>query len=286
MNGISQVDMRMLSNIIFWALHYDTITPQLMMLNFNCKEEFAEASIVALHSLGVLNKNNPGDNKEPWVVMYHELTDIPNDMLNVLQSNGYTLSQLGEALKGMPKEKKKVSSNILTDKTHKWISTEENMPENDTPVIIRLYNPNQIYLENRTEIVYVEDIKIASYNGTEWIIRGPFPLYDFSMCSKMSKVNEGIKVTHWAAPTDKEIDQWDNRYNHLFKYDELKVSIDDEHRESFYRSLILAGSCLAREVANFPKESEVRPKFEAAYKYICDLQTAMDRGGDINALDS
>lgn len=285
MNGINQADMKMLSTIIFWALHYDTITPQLLILHFNCSEEFANAVIVAMHSMGVLNKKNPNNDKEPWIVTYTELTDIPGDMLNLLQMNGYDFKQIAEALKGLPATKKKVSSNILTDTTHSWKTIEDGYPDIDVPVVIRLFDPGKIYMESRTEIVYIEDIKIASWNGVEWIIRGPFPLFDFSTCSKLTKVNEGVKVTHWASSTEKEISQWDHRYDPLYNYTDLKLFVDNDHLESLYKALILAASSLSKEAIQYPSDNEIRQRYEAAYKYICDLQTAIDRGGDINALD-
>ena len=286
MNGINASDMKMLTTIIFWALHYDQVTPQLMMLHFNCKEEFAEASLVALHSIGIINKSNPGDAKEPWLVMYHEITDIPNDLLNVLQMNGYTIVQISEALKGLPKEKKKVSSNILTDKAHKWVSVADEFPEENKKCLIRFYDPEKIYLESRTEIVYLEDIKVASYDGDKWTIDGPFPLYDFSPCSKNETINDGCLVTHWANATEKELEQWEHRFDPHHQYTNFSISIDDDKIESIYRALILAGSCISKEAIQYPSDTDVRIKLEEAYKYICDLQTVMDRGGDINAVDN
>lgn len=285
MNGINASDMKMLTTIIFWALHYDQVTPQLMMLHFNCKEEFARASLVALHSIGIINKSNPGDDKEPWSVMYNEITDIPNDLLNVLQMNGYTIVQISEALKGLPKEKKKVSSNILTDKAHEWVSVADEFPEENKKCLIRFYDLEKIYLESRTEIVYLEDIKVAYYDGNEWKIEGPFPLYDFSPCSKNETINKGCIVTHWANVTEKELEQWEHRFDPHYQYTKFSIEIDDDKNEALYRALILAGSCISKEAIQYPSDNDVRIKLEEAYKFICDMQTVMDRGGDINAMD-
>lgn len=282
MNGINQADMKMLATVIFWALHYDKVTTNLMVLHFNCKEEFAQASLVALHGLGVINRSNPNDENEPWTVMINDIGDINSDMLNILQMNGFTIKQISDALKGLPTEKKKVASNILTDRTHTWFDLDKTKPEEDKLYLIRLCNKNKIFIESRTEIVYIEDIKIAKFVNNEWSIEGPFPLYDFSPCSKMESINDGCIVTHFAEVNEKEIDQWHHRFDPHHKYDSLKIYVDDDNIEDFYRALIIASSCISKEAINYPEDHEVRIKLEEAYKYICDMQTALDRGGNIN----
>lgn len=290
MQGINPADMRILSDIIFWTIHYDYVTPQMLQLKFGCKPEFAIAAFQALYQMGVIGKNNPNDDKEPWVVMYVDIEDIPNEMINVLCQNGKDIKMIIKALEGLPKEKKKVQSNILSDKTHKWIDIEDESPNNGETVLIRIVNPNKIYMENRTELVYMEDLKIATYypnDQDKFLIEGPFPLFDYSPCSlgRFIKYDEGAKVTHWERVIKDQLHQWKHRFDPHSKYETLKLDCSEDHIEELYRALVLAASCIGKEAIQYPKDHEVRLKLEKAYNYMCDLQATMDRGGDINAVD-
>lgn len=289
MQNVNPADMKILSEIIFWAIHYDAVTPQMLMLKMGCKAEFAEAAFHALYSLGVISKNNPNNDKEPWIVMYVSIEDIPNEMINVLCQYGKDIKQIMKALEGLPKEKKKVTSNILSDKAHTWIDIKDEMPNEDEIVVIRMVNENKVYMQSRTELVYMEDLKIAKYcpnNDDIFLIEPPFPLYDYSPCSTNQFINkgDGVKITHWAKLKQEEIDSWHHRFDPHFKYNELKLYCGDDHIEEVYRALVLAASCIGKEAIQYPKDNEVRTKLEKAYNYICDLQAAMDRGGDVNAV--
>ncbi len=279
-----QQNMKMISELIVWAFHYDAITPQMIMLKLNCTADMANAIIITLHTLGILNKNDPSNDAEPWIVMINRLQDIPNHMLNVLQADGHSLEEITEALKGLPKEKKKISSNILSDRAHEWTAVQDKAPEENIPIIIRICNPEKEFIETKTEIVYLEDTKIGLWDGNKWIICGPHPKYDFSPCSDKENLREGCNVTHWAKCSGTELKGWKSRLDPHHKYDHMYIDVDEDKIEDLYRSLILACSCLAKEAIHYPKDHEVRIKLEEAYGYICDFQAAFDRNGSINAI--
>ena len=113
----------------------------------------------------------------------------------------------------------------------------------DKLVLIRLQSPDKVFMESRTEIVYLEDLKIAKFVNGVWEIEGPFPLFDFSPLSKFAKLNDDTIVTHWAELSDKEIEAWHHRFDNHFEYNTFKVEIDDDKKEDIYRALILAASC-------------------------------------------
>ena len=276
-------DLKLLADAIFWVIHYDTVTPQMYMLKTGCTEQFAMAAFVTLHKLGLIVKDNPNDDK-PWFVTVSRIEQLPNDMINMLSANGHDLKAISEAIKGLPKEKKKPTSNILKDKAHKWIEIDNsNMPTN--PVLIRLCNPGITFVESRTEIIYAEDLKIAEWDGGKWVIRGPYPLHDYSPCTDRDKINGGVDVTHWAEVTDKELEQWDHRYDSFHNYDTFSITVDDEMKEKLYHALVLAASALSNDSLQYPPEDETHKALQDAYEYICDLQVVFDRGGDIHAVD-
>lgn len=278
MQGISPADMKMLSTIIFWAIHYDTVNPNMMMLRFGCNEDFALATFTAMENIGVIQQINNAQ----WKVVASKIEELPNGLVNVLCANGFTIKDISDAIKGLPKDKKKISSNILAGETHKWNDIKEVPPTPFAPILIRMQDINQVFMESRTEIVYVEDLKIAHWNSEKWVIEGPFPKYDFSPCSDHENVNEDCEVTHWAEVTEEDLDHWKHRYDPSQEYEEFKIDIDDAHEEELYKATILANSLIMREAMAYPEGHENRLRLESVYRYMCDIQCAIDRGGNIN----
>ena len=277
-------DLKLLADAMFWVLHYDTVTPHMYMLKTGCTEQFAAATFIALSKIGIIVKSNQSSNDFNWIVTITRMDQIPNDMLNVLCANGHDIKSISNALQGLPKGKKKVESNILKDSAHKWNEIGDDVPT-DTPIIIRLTNPNITFMESRNTIIYAEDLKIASYDGVKWTIRGPYPMYDYSPCSNKDQISSDAEVTHWSTVNDKDIENWDHRFDQFHEYNEFKLKVDDDKSEAVYHALLLAASALSNAAVNYNPEDETRQAFEDAYQYICDLQVVFDRGGDINAVD-
>lgn len=278
MQGVNPADMKILATSIFWALHYDTINMNMMMLRFGCNEEFAQATFAAMEGIGVIQKIN----NTTWAVCAGSIEELPNGLVNVLCANGFTIKNISDAIKGLPKDKKKLSSNILAGENHKWIDINEKKPTPFAPVLIRMQDTNKVFAESRTEIVYVEDLKIAHWNSEKWIIEGPFPKYDFSPCSSHENVNEDCIVTHWADVTEEDLDHWKHRFDPANEYEVFKINMDESHQEGLYKATLFANSLLMREAMAYPEDSENRKRLEEAYRYMCDIQCVIDRGGDIN----
>lgn len=139
--------------------------------------------------------------------------------------------------------KKKIISHIL-EEDREWFDSREKKPNPNQRVIMRLWNPHIIYNETDTEIYPSEDAKIgryvSGYKSIEgaWYVDPPFFRYDYSPLSNKEKLNPDTIVTHWAIPTEKELDAWDHMFEQINLFKKLNLEVDQEHEEDVYRALM------------------------------------------------
>lgn len=176
-------------------------------------------------------------------------------------------------------EKKEIICNVLKQK-REWINADKERPPEGTRVVLHLMHTSEIDAEDPNKIYPKEDCQIGLYTpGIGWSISPPHPKYDYSRLSTHGKLHEGVVVTYWAIPIQagdiNELNGWDTRFDSHGTYKYLKLMIDPEHEESFYRALLWAANFMARSAGPdfYQKDSELRQMYER----ICDLQWAIDQ---------
>lgn len=183
----------------------------------------------------------------------------------------------------MERSEKKIVSNILME-PRKWIDVLEKKPPEDVPVVIRLCNENIIVAEDDENVIYAEDIKIGRLvdNETGFKIDAPFPRFDFSPLSDQENIKEGTSVTHWAYPSEGELEAWYTRFQPFREYKHLCIQVDDDNIKDVYRALLFGASSISR-LYNFnptqvPHEdaSEDIKELYRFYEVLCDLQSYID----------
>ncbi len=177
----------------------------------------------------------------------------------------------------VPRDHKNVISNILASDQRTWFSSEEQLPNEGEPVMIRLVDTNKVVDENLHAIIYLEDMKVATYHpgSKTWTIEPPFPRYDYSPLSSKEKVNPEAEISHWSKLKEGELESWKYRLKPLHLYNYLRLEVDKEHDEDVYIALIHAADCIMK-VYGEAILSEHDTEFDEYYKTICDLQAAMD----------
>lgn len=131
----------------------------------------------------------------------------------------------------------------MNDK-RQWIDCNTNKPAINTPVTIRLCHTIKCVKETEIEIYPLEDVKIASYDGTKWKILPPYPKYDFSPLSCKENIKDDAIVSHWTVTTPNELTWWNERFDLIRSYDKLALSVDSNNEELVYRALLWGGALI------------------------------------------
>lgn len=178
---------------------------------------------------------------------------------------------------------KEIVSNILRE-ARPWRDATKVKPDPGQLVVIRITNPDIIYVETETEILPSEDMKIAKFNRNQdgvngiWVIEPPYPKFDYSPLSNKEQLYPGTMVTHWAVPEEGEIEGWKTRFNPSGIYKKLNIEVDDDHLELVYRALIWASAYIQK--AN-PDDPDAKRLASVLY----DLQYVLDTGKPIELSD-
>lgn len=177
----------------------------------------------------------------------------------------------------MAEAKKKIISHILEEQ-REWVPAAAAKPRYNQQVVMRLYNPNIIYRETETEIYPSEDIKIGRYargygEGGSWYVDPPFPRFDYSPLTNKESLNEGTVVTHWAIPSKKEIEAWNDRFSQINLFRKLKLEVDEEHEEDVYRALMF-GAAYIQNMLRLTGEDN--PEAVRLATILYDLQYVLD----------
>lgn len=183
-------------------------------------------------------------------------------------------------------DKKKVVSNILSS-SRDWHNSNDVKPEENTQVVMRICDPSKSYGETEEEIYVAEDIKVGVYipdendpNKGEWFVSPPYPKYDFSPLTNREKLKEGASVTHWAEVNDDELDDWSNRFEPRGEYNRLRIDIDPEYEEYFYRLMIHQANAINSRITYM--ESQEKPntdeieQLKLILTFFDDIQACID----------
>lgn len=180
---------------------------------------------------------------------------------------------------------KKEISPILSQKGRTWIPLAgegSKSPPYDVPVAIRMVDRNQVAVEDETGITYIEDIKVAKLTatatGSQWVIQGPFPMFDYSPLSYYNVLKANVIVTHWAECTEGQLEYWKHRFDVRGDWDHLELKVDTKHREIVYRALMHGSIYLRYAVANEENEAKAADLHNLLMA-LYDLQSVMDIGG-------
>ena len=172
---------------------------------------------------------------------------------------------------------KKHVSQILKEK-RKWISVNDEKPEEGKKVVIRLYSKEKVFGEDAQHIYVAEDVKIGLYENGNWIIAGPHPLFDYSPLSSKEQLTGDTIVTHWAEPEKEPVDElkgWETRFDKVTDI-QLKLNIKPhEDIELVYKAL-LWGSFGLTQVANNGYINESPETIQLYHGILCDLQHSLD----------
>lgn len=178
----------------------------------------------------------------------------------------------------------KIVISHLLEENRDWKVARNVKPEHNQRVVMRLFNPNIIFDETDTEIYPAEDLKIGRFiqglgdpNGM-WIVDPPFPRYDFSTLTNKESLKEGTVVTHWAIPSERELELWDRRFRQINLFKKLVLEVDEEHEEMVYKALTYGASFINRMCPDDPQAIIL-----ATFLY--DLQYIIDTHQNINLTD-
>lgn len=265
-------ERKTLADIMYWIIARDEINLHKLAARFSVDPTSAKTMVEFL-----INKK--------FLIVYKsgkiKVTDnIPKDLEWNLK-HFYNDIDIEYATKGgLPQDKKKEISNILTRTNYDWFAVDEHVPENDNVVAIRIENRGDIVDESRADIEYAEAVYLARYVGTEWKIEPPHLLYDLSTMTKEEKVsdNEKVHVTHWAEVSEDEIERWEHRLDILGDYGWMKFEVDGYEEEKVYKAITLASSIISNNLQMMP-ENAFKDEVAYAYRVLIDIQNTMDQGG-------
>lgn len=271
-NHISPKSSKIFGDFIFWAIQHEFITREMIKLKYgDIGENAINESLDILLEAEIIRDIS----KVQLVIEPTVPEDLHPMVLELMINSGHSPAEISEAFEGLPLAKKKRTSNILMDNTHKWKSVDDKSLEENTEYVVRIVNPEKIYLQTRLEVIYVEDVKIAKKVNGEWELVGPHPRYDFSPCSNKDKLKDGCKITHFAPVNDDQLNGWKHRFDLHHDYSTLNIEVDKNHDFDVYHSLIIAAGCVMKEY-QCSDDNGMKDKLMAAYVTLCDLQSVMD----------
>jgi len=182
---------------------------------------------------------------------------------------------------------KKVLSMVLSDKDARWIKvTEETVIPTNTPLTIRIFNPNIIVNENDEQVVYAEERRIAIYTDEKkWNVCGPFPKYNYSsLVDDEGNLKENVSVSHYEIAKMKDIDAYQHRFDSLIKWKYLDIKIDPTEEESVYKAFTFMQDII-RQYYAFSQFGEPDPNLkmmsELSIGILHDLISIIDTGHHI-----
>ena len=229
------------ANVIMYILKHDTIAPGDIVSRFKLSIE-ATSNIIGTMELS--NVISSADDNGIHTVIVKCAEDLNEGIRWFLNEHGFSNEEIVYAFSALTTEDKTEISKILLEDRN-WIDANETKPDIDTAVVIRIVDRNQIYYEDRTEVMYVEDVKIASWDGYNWYICPPFAKYDYSPLSNHFEIKDGATVTHWATPEEGEVNAWYTRFDYDSGY-RLKIEVDLSNEEEVYRAILLGATYIAR----------------------------------------
>lgn len=149
----------------------------------------------------------------------------------------------------MERSEKKRISRILAE-NRDWHNVKDCLPPANTQVLIRFTDPGLVFAENDKEILVAENSKIGrcvrdfdnpdDITKCSWVIDPPYPKYDFSPLANKDRINEGAVVTHWATPTQEDLNYYNHQFDFKYEFELLRFEVDQQDEEDFYKALMNA----------------------------------------------
>lgn len=181
------------------------------------------------------------------------------------------------------KYKKPVLSNILiSESKFDWRLSSEGLPDIDQIVIVRLCNHSKQVDEDNLHVKVLEDLKLAKYTSNGWRILPPHPLFDYSPLSHMDEIFKDTEVFHWAIPSEKDIVDWNHRFDIIGKYEKLNLEVGNKDLPLIYKALMHGGMAIATLAG--PEINKPDSEFRKFYEVLYDLQNSLqyEKEEDIN----
>lgn len=267
-----------LANVIMYIFKHDTITGADLINRFKLSIEAATNIITTMGASGIIGPEEAG--VHPVTVKY--LDDINEGIVEFLNDHGFTKEMIVDAFKALPTEQKEEVSIILREDRN-WRNADEVKPDFNIPVAIRMIDRSKIYTENRSEVLYAEDIKIALWDGEKWTIIPPYPKFDYSPLSKYSELNEGVIVSHWGDIMVEELNAWQRRFDRFHGY-KLKIEVDPDYEEEVYRALMWGAAYISKFGGPDFNNDDPENSLRKMYTTLCDMQACMDTHNEEEAV--
>ena len=260
-----------LANVIMFIFKHDQTCAADIISRFKLSIEATNNIIETMCAANIIEPvNDEGIN----IVKAKCFSDINDGIIEFLNNNGFSNEEINDAFKSLTTEEKEEVSIILTEKRD-WVDALTTKPDVDIPVVVRLVNKNLIYTENRSEVFYAEDIKIAQWDGEKWTIIPPYPKYDYSPITKFGNLNEGTIVSHWAEVGNDELESWKNRFNRFSDFN-MKIEIDPEYEEDVYRALMWGAAYISKFGGPDFNACPSGEGLKKMYETLCDMQACID----------
>lgn len=162
---------------------------------------------------------------------------------------------------------------LLQENRYDWKLTKEEKPEDGTTCLIRLCNNDQIVNEDDLHVYVNETLKIAKYKDNKWEILPPHPLFDSSELSHNEFIYLHTEVSHWTIPSEKDINDWNSRFDIIGKYKEIKFEVAESDAELIFMALAHGYEAIASLIGNeINNPSSIHRKY---YEVLYDLQNMM-----------
>lgn len=268
-NNTNTKTNQVLANIIMYIFKHDEISAADIVDRFKLSIESSNNVIDTMYKSRVLGEANE-NNMHP--VMVKCFGDINEGIIEFLNENGFSKQDIANAFKSLKTEEKKEVS-IILEEDRNWIDFNETKPSINIPVVIRMVDKNLIYTESNSEVIYAEDIKIASWDGEKWTINPPYPRFDYSPLSRFGELNKDTVVTHWAETDLEEFEAWKNRFNRIYDYD-LNIDVDKEYEEDVYRAMMYGAAFISK--FGGPDFTDRNGILRKMYNVLCDIQAHLD----------
>lgn len=137
---------------------------------------------------------------------------------------------------------------------------------------IRIMNPNVILGEDEKYQYPLEDIRVGYWTGSQWLLLGPYPMYDLSRVSNKEQINPDCKVTHYSILSKESLDAYDKRFEPKYNYGCLEIRVSKDYHQDLYMALLCAAGVIYETFQPLKPGSEE----EKYYNLLRDLNLAMD----------
>lgn len=137
--------------------------------------------------------------------------------------------------------KKPVISRLMLQlNNYEWKMTKDEKPELNKCYIVRLCDNSILVDEDDLHVYVAEDICMADYTEKGWSITPPYPKFEIGRLSHRAEIYNSTEVTHWAVPTQRDIDDWKTRLDiPKDKYNLVELKVAESDAELIHEALTM-----------------------------------------------